>query len=498
MSRVQPTAVGLTVLVPRFMALTWMFGTILGALECGVVQAAAESPAAKPNVVVIFMDDMGYADPGPFGGDAELTPNLNRMAQEGRRFTDFYVSQAVCSASRCSLLTGCYNVRLGILGALGPSARIGLNPNEKTIAEVCREQGYATACFGKWHLGHHEKFLPLQQGFDEYFGLPYSNDMWPYHPGVRDLPMEERLKRWPHLPLIEGNQVVNAQVDDAVQAELTRLYTEKSVSFIERNQDRPFFLYLPHSMVHVPLYAGKEFLGKSGKGLFADVMMEIDWSVGRILDTLRRLDLERSTLVVFTSDNGPWLSYGDHAGSAKPLREGKGTMFDGGCRVSCIMRWPGSIPAGSVCSEPLMTIDLLPTIAELTGGSLPEHTIDGRSIVPQLLEETPPPSPHEALYLYYGKQLQAVRSGRWKLHFPHGYRTLAGREGGTGGIPVNYENSTIGEELFDLRQDISESTDVSAANPEVVARLRRLAEAARAELGDNNRAGAGMRPAGQL
>ena len=498
MSRVQPTAIGLTVFVPRFVALTWMFGTILGALECGVVQAAAESPAAKPNVVVIFMDDMGYADPGPFGGDAELTPNLNRMAQEGRRFTDFYVSQAVCSASRCSLLTGCYNVRLGILGALGPSARIGLNPNEKTIAEVCREQGYATACFGKWHLGHHEKFLPLQQGFDEYFGLPYSNDMWPYHPGVRDLPMEERLKRWPHLPLIEGNQVVNAQVDDAVQAELTRLYTEKSVSFIERNQDRPFFLYLPHSMVHVPLYAGKEFLGKSGKGLFADVMMEIDWSVGRILDTLRRLDLERSTLVVFTSDNGPWLSYGDHAGSAKPLREGKGTMFDGGCRVSCIMRWPGSIPAGSVCSEPLMTIDLLPTIAELTGGSLPEHTIDGRSIVPQLLEETPPPSPHEALYLYYGKQLQAVRSGRWKLHFPHGYRTLAGREGGTGGIPVNYENSTIGEELFDLRQDISESTDVSAANPEVVARLRRLAEAARAELGDNNRAGAGVRPAGQL
>ncbi len=500
MSRVQPAADRVADIVQVALFRTCIFAAVTGLVVGSAAESAAAAAArqAAPNIVVIFMDDMGYADPGPFGGDPELTPNLNRMAQEGRRFTDFYVSQAVCSASRCSLLTGCYNVRLGILGALGPSARIGLNPDEKTIAEVCREQGYATACFGKWHLGHHEQFLPLQQGFDEYFGLPYSNDMWPYHPGVLHLPMEERLKRWPHLPLIEGNKVVNPQVDDEVQAELTRLYTEKSVSFIERNHDRPFFLYLPHSMVHVPLYAGREFLGKSGKGLFADVMMEIDWSVGRILDTLRRLELERNTLVVFTSDNGPWLSYGDHAGSAKPLREGKGTMFDGGCRVSCIMRWPGSIPAGSVCSEPLMTIDLLPTIAELTGGSLPEHTIDGRSIVPQMLAETPLPSPHEALYFYYGKQLQAVRAGRWKLHFPHGYRTLADRAGGTGGIPANYENATIGEELFDLQMDISETTDVAAANPEVVERLRRLAEAARAELGDSQREGAGMRPPGQL
>jgi len=487
------------------MTATLVGGLLLTAvLDCGkssplfAADPATQSAVAPPNIVVIFMDDMGYADPGPFGGDPKLTPNLNRMAEEGRRFTDFYVSQAVCSASRCSLLTGCYNVRLGILGALGPSAKIGLNPAETTIAEVCREQGYATACFGKWHLGHHRKFLPLQQGFDEYFGLPYSNDMWPYHPGVLHLPMEERLKRWPHLPLIEGNEVINPKVDEKVQSELTRLYTEKSVSFIERNRDKPFFLYLPHSMVHVPLFAGKEFLGKSGKGLFADVMMEIDWSVGQILETLQRLNLDQNTLVIFTSDNGPWLSYGDHAGSAAPLREGKGTMFDGGCRVSCVMRWPGKIPAGSVCDEPLMTIDLLPTISGLVGGSLPKHTIDGLDILPQMIEPTPPASPHDALYFYYGRQLQAVRSGKWKLHFQHGYRTLNGREGGTGGIPVRYQNATIGQELFDLHADISETTDVSAEHPEVVQQLTELANQARAELGDNKRNGAGSRPAGQL
>ncbi len=290
------------------------------------------------------MDDMGYADIGAFGAEGYDTPHLDRLAAEGRKFTDFYVTQAVCSASRAGLLTGCYNVRVGILGALGPGAKHGLSADETTIAEICKQKGYATACFGKWHLGHHEKFLPKQHGFDEYFGLPYSNDMWPYHPGVRHLPMDERLERWPHLPLIDGNRTINPEVSPEDQEQLTTQYTEHAVAFVEKNKDRPFFLYVPHSMVHVPLYVSDKFKGKSERGLFGDVMMEVDWSVGQIMESLRKNGLDENTLILFTSDNGPWLSYGDHAGSAGPLREGKGTMFDGGCRESTLMRWPGRSP----------------------------------------------------------------------------------------------------------------------------------------------------------
>lgn len=462
--------------------------------------SAADAPraGALPNIVVIFMDDLGYADPGPFGGDASLTPHLNAMAQQGRRFTDFYVSQAVCSASRASLLTGCYNVRIGIQGALGPKSRTGLNPGERTIAEVCRDRGYATACFGKWHLGHEAPFLPRQQGFDEYFGLPYSNDMWPYHPEVLHLPMQERLKNWPQLPLIENDLVIDDEVTAEDQQTLTRRYTEKAVSFIERHRERPFFLYLPQTMVHVPLFAGEDFAGRSGKGVFADVMMEIDWSVGQIRQTLRRLKLEENTLLIFTSDNGPWLSYGNHAGSAGPLREGKGTMFDGGCRVPCLMEWPTVIPAGSVCQQPCMTIDLLPTVAELIGGTLPSHPIDGRSIRALMLEDAPGAAPHDALYFYWGAELQAVRSGSWKLHFPHKYRTLNGKPGGVDGRPAAYENLEIGEALFDLARDPGEQHDVSAQHPDVVKRLRELAEVARDELGDGARKGRGVRPVGTL
>ena len=359
------------------------------------VSLSAKTDTNPPNVVVIFMDDMAYADIGPFGAKAYPTPHLDRMAKEGRKFTDFYVTQAVCSASRAGLLTGCYNVRVGILGALGPKSTHGLNPTEITLAELCKQRGYATACFGKWHLGHHRKFLPLQHGFDEYFGIPYSNDMWPYHPGVRHLPMAERLKKWPHLPLIEGNKVINPKVTGKDQEQITTQLTERSVRFIEKNKDNPFFLYVPHPMVHVPLYVSDKFKGKSKAGLFGDVMMEVDWSVGQILETLRKHKLDKSTLVIFTSDNGPWLNYGDHAGSAGPLREGKGTMFDGGCRESALMWWPGTIPAGSECPTPAMTIDLLPTVAELIGARLPKHPIDGKSIV-NLLKGTSDTSPHEA------------------------------------------------------------------------------------------------------
>lgn len=461
------------------------------------VSLSAKTGTNPPNVVVIFMDDMAYADIGPFGAKAYPTPHLDRMAKEGRKFTDFYVTQAVCSASRAGLLTGCYNVRVGILGALGPKSTHGLNPKEITLAELCKQRGYATACFGKWHLGHHQKFLPLQHGFDEYFGIPYSNDMWPYHPGVRHLPMAERLKKWPHLPLIEGNKIINPTVTGKDQEQITTQLTERSVQFIEKNKDKPFFLYVPHPMVHVPLYVSDKFKGKSKAGLFGDVMMEIDWSVGQILETLRKHQLDKNTLVIFTSDNGPWLSYGNHAGSAGPLREGKGTMFDGGCRESALMWWPGTIPAGSECTTPAMTIDLLPTVAELIGARLPKHPIDGKSIV-KLLKGTSDTSPHEAYYFYYGRQLQAIRMGKWKLHFPHGYRTMAGRPGGTGGIPTRYSQAKIGLALFDMEKDIGETTDVKAKHPDIVKQLQALGDKMRNELGDNGRTGNGIRPAGQL
>ncbi|MEX2213286.1 MAG: sulfatase [Phycisphaeraceae bacterium] len=473
--------------------------TILIALAL-LLATPAIAADRSPNIVVIFIDDMGYADIGPFGATAYKTPHLDRMAKEGRRFTDFYVTQAVCSASRAGLLTGCYNVRVGIQGALGPAANFGLNPEEMTIAEVCKQKGYATACFGKWHLGHHTKFLPQAQGFDEYFGLPYSNDMWPYHPGVMHLPMEERLKRWPHLPLIEGSKVINAQVTGEDQEQLTTQYTERAVKFIEKNKDKPFLLYLPHSMVHVPLYVSDKFKGKSGVGLFGDVMMEVDWSVGQILDTLRKNNLDKDTLVIFTSDNGPWLSYGEHAGSAEPLREGKGTMFEGGCRESTIMWWPGRIPANTTCEEPAMTIDILPTIAKLIDAPLPEKKIDGKNIWPLIAGKDGAKSPHEAYFFYWGGQLHAVRMGQWKLHFPHGYPTLAGRPGGKDGKPNNYSNGQIGLSLFDLKNDIGETKDVKDAHPDVVEKMKKLADEMRKELGDTatKTKGEGVRPVGRL
>jgi arylsulfatase A-like enzyme len=460
---------------------------------------ALDTQAQKrpPNIVVIFIDDMGYGDIGPFGAKAYPTPHLDRMAKEGRKFTDFYVTQAVCSASRAGLLTGCYNVRVGILGALGPKATHGINSSEVTLAEICNQKGYATACYGKWHLGHHKKFLPMQHGFDDYFGLPYSNDMWPYHPGVLHLPMVQRLKKWAHLPLIDGNSVINPKVTGKDQEQLTTQYTERAVQFIEKNKNNPFFLYLPHSMVHVPLYVSEKFKGKSKAGLFGDVMMEVDWSVGQILDTLRKHKLDKNTLVIFTADNGPWLSYGDHAGSAAPLREGKGTMFDGGCRESTLMWWPGTVPAGSVCKTPAMTIDILPTVAKLIGTKLPKHKIDGKSIV-NLIKGTSNESSQEAYYFYYSKQLQAIRMGKWKLHFPHGYRTMAGKPGGKGGIPTKYSQTKIGLALFDLDKDIGETTDVKDKHPEIVAKMQELGESMRNELGDSRRKGVAQRKPGLL
>ena len=488
----------------NFVTVTDMRTKILSLLIMFCFAFTSHSPGVEtPNVVVIFIDDMGYADIGSFGAEGYQTPHLDQMAKEGMRFTDFQVSSAVCSASRAALLTGCYHRRVGISGAMGPRSSTGLNPAETTIAELCKQKGYATACFGKWHLGTHPKFLPLNHGFDEYLGLPYSNDMWPFHPAYAKLPPNstKRKRGFPNLPLIDGNKVIDAEVTGEDQAMLTTRYTERAVSFINRNKDKPFFLYVPHSMVHVPIFVSDKFKGKSERGLFGDVVMEIDWSVGQIIGALKKNGIDEKTLVIFTSDNGPWLNYGDHAGSAKPLREGKGTMFEGGCRVPTVMRWPDKIPAGKSCDELASTIDILPTVAKLIGAKLPDRKIDGKDITPLMFGKPGVQSPHEAFYCYYsGGQLHAVRDRQWKLHFPHRYRTLAGRKGGSGGTPVGYSQAKIGLELFDLKNDVGEETNVADKNPEVVARLQKLAEVARGDLGDQltKRRGIGVRMAGRL
>jgi arylsulfatase A-like enzyme len=464
-------------------------------------QSAANSEEL-PNIVIIFIDDMGYADIGPFGDPAYATPHLDRMVAEGRIFTDFHAATAVCSASRAALLTGCYHQRVGIRGALGPQARHGLHPEELTLAELCKQQGYATACFGKWHLGHHREFLPLQHGFDEYYGLPYSNDMWPFHPDLVDLPADHPSKsRYPKLPLYEDNEIVDEEVTGKDQEQLTTDYTNRAVDFIARNKDQPFFLYVPHSMVHVPLYVSDKFRGKSKAGLFGDVVMEIDWSVGEILGELAKQGIDDRTLVIFTSDNGPWLSYGDHAGSAAPLREGKGTMFEGGYREPCVMRWPGKIPASTECDEFCSTMDLLPTVAELIGAPLPEkRIIDGKDIGPLISGHPGAVSPHDAFYCYYAGELRAVRDQRWKLHLPHQSRTMKGRTVGSAGKPGQYQQEQVGLELYDLKNDRGETTDVADENPKIVERLQARAEIARQALGDTltGRTGDEVRPSGQV
>ncbi len=484
-----------------------IFGPVLFFFSLMVVvlraaESAPQSADRPPNIVIIFIDDMGYADIGPFGVTAYKTPHLDRMAAEGRVFTDFHSATAVCSASRAALLTGCYPERVSILGALHPPQRIGINSDEVTLAELCRSRGYATAIFGKWHLGHHRPFLPLQHGFDEYFGLPYSNDMWPYRSGTTDLsPNVERRPNYPDLPLIENNEVIKSPVGAADQAQLTTWYTEHAVDFIDRHKSQPFFLYVPHSMIHVPLFVSEKFRDKSGAGLFGDVVMEIDWSVGQILDALQRNGLDDNTLVVFTSDNGPWLSFGNHGGSADPLREGKGTMFEGGYREPCVMRWPGKIPAGTKCDQLTTTLDLFPTVAALIGAKLPaDRVIDGKDIWPLMSGAPGAVTPHEVFYCYYNRELRAVRDARWKLFFPHKSNTLNGRPGGRDGVPAKFEQEEVGHWLFDLKNDMGEKTNVANQHPDIVARLEQYAEQARSILGDKltNRTGSEVRPAGVL
>ena len=467
----------------------------LGLLAAAGLSAADGS--RLPNIVIIFCDDMGYADVGCFGAKGYTTPHLDRMATQGVRFTNFHVAQAVCSASRAGLLTGCYPNRIGIHGALGPSAKHGIADSEMTLAQVVKQKGYATGMAGKWHLGHHPQFLPTHHGFDEYLGLPYSNDMWPLHP-------EAKPGTFPPLPMIEGDRAIKVGLDHKDQEQLTTQYTGRAVRFIEKNKDRPFFFYLAHSMPHVPLHVSDKFRGKTERGLFGDVISEIDWSVGQVLGALERCGVADNTWVIFTSDNGPWLSYGDHAGSAGPLREGKGTAWEGGTRVPCIMRWPGKLAAGKSSDAMLMTIDLLPTIAKLIGAELPKHKIDGLDVWPVIVDRKGAKNPHDAYAFYYANnQLQGVGTGdgRWNLQLAHTYWTLGGRPGGKGGIPAKYEWRKLEQpELYDLQTDVSETKNVIAEHPDIAKRLEAFAEKMRADLGDTltKRKGGGVREPGKV
>jgi len=464
-----------------------------GAVTLAGFQAPAQKPAAlkaaTPNIIIILMDDMGYGDIGTTGANQYDTPNLDRLASQGMQFTWFYSPQAVSSASRAGLLTGCYPNRVGITGALMPWSTIGINSDETTIAEVLKTRGYHTAAFGKWHVGHQREFLPLQHGFDEYYGLPYSNDMWPVDfDGVpihlRDT--TSRLMRYPVLPLIEGNEKIGEITDLSGQDKLTAEYTRRAVEFIERHRKEPFFLYLPHSMVHVPLGVSEKFRGKSRQGLYGDVMMEVDWSVGEIVKAVDKNGLAKKTLIIFTSDNGPWLNFGNHAGTTGGLREGKGTTWEGGQRVPCIMRWTGVIPAGEICNRLASSIDFLPTVAAITGAKLPGKKIDGVNILPLMLGDKNTTPRHELYYYYKTNSLEAVQRDYWKLVLPHrnnqSYRYV---DPGKDGWPGPYGSETIySPELYDLRRDPGEWYDVAALYPEKVKELQYLAGEARRDLGD--------------
>jgi arylsulfatase len=454
----------------------------------------------QPNFVVVFIDDMGYGDIGTQGATGWTTPNLDKMATEGMRFTNFYSAQPVCSASRAGLLTGCYPNRIGISGALFPQDTVGINQNETTIAEMLKEKGYATAIFGKWHLGNHKEFLPLQNGFDEYTGLPYSNDMWPVHvDGTHYKPGEGR-DNYPELPLIEGNETKKFIETLQDQDNLSTLYTEKAVDFINRNAKKPFFLYVPHSMGHIPLGVSDKFRGKSEQGFYGDVMMEIDWSVGEIEKALQANGISENTIFIFTTDNGPWLNYGNHAGSAGGLREGKTTSWEGGQRVPFIIKWPGQTPAGTICNKLGCAVDILPSFAKIAGANLPALKIDGVDIT-ELWKGNTDAEPRDNILFFYGKNnLNGVRKGNWKLVLPHtwqSYNTEPGKDGyGGKRISMKIEKP----ELYNMMRDPGEQYNVIEYYPEKADEIMQIVEAARIEFGDLNvgmEKGAGSREIGR-
>ncbi len=431
--------------------------------------------STKPNIIVIFADDMGYGDLSCFGSEKHRTPNIDQMAREGMRLTSFYVTSGVCTPSRSSLMTGCYPRRVNMHVSannewvLFPVAKKGLNPSEITIAEILKKEGYATACIGKWHLGDQPQFLPTRQGFDSYFGIPYSNDM-----GAK------QRKKNPPLPLLRNEKVIEAPVD---QTTITKRYTKEAVKFITKNKENPFFLYFPHTMPHNPVNSSEKFKGKSANGGYGDSVEEIDWSVGELLATLKKQGIDDNTLVLFTSDNGAAKRWG---GSNAPLSGWKGSTSEGGMRVPCVVRWPGKIPAGKTCSELCSTIDLLPTFSRLANTVPPiDRIIDGKDILPLLRGEPNVKSPHNAFYYYFTSQLQAVRSGNWKLWLPREFKKK------------NSEHQvTIPLKLYNLSKDIAEQHDVSAQHPDIVKRLTALAETASRDLGNGLLEGQNQRPSG--
>lgn len=462
----------------------------------------SKSKSSLPNIILIYLDDMGYGDLGVTGALEFTTPNIDKLANEGMRFTNFHTVQAVCSASRAALLTGCYPNRLGISGALFPFSKTGLNPDEMTIAELVKQKGYNTAIFGKWHLGDDTRFLPLAQGFDQYYGIPYSNDMWPVQFDGTPATKEQANKfRFPVLPLISQNDKAEEikTLDD--QALLTKKYTDKAIRFITAHKSNPFFLYLPHSMPHVPIAASPAFKGKSKQGTYGDVMMEIDWSIGEIMKTLDALKLSKNTIVIFSSDNGPWLNFGNHAGSTGGLREGKGSVWEGGHRVPCIIKWPGVVPAGIINNKLTATIDLFPTIASICKVPLPAQKIDGIDLLP-MIKGDHTITPRKYLYYYYNvNSLKAVRRDDWKLMLPHTGRTYTGFAPGRDGFPgaVN-ENAEVSLALYDLRRDPGERYNVMDQYPDIVKELQEVAELAREDLGDviTGKAGKNQRLAGKI
>lgn len=426
-----------------------------------------------PNFIVIFTDDQGYQDLGCYGAKKFKTPNIDRMAAEGMKFTDFYTAAPVCTPARAALLTGCYPPRVGMEAVLFPDSNTGLNPSEQTLAGVLKTAGYATACVGKWHLGHHPEFLPMRHGFEEFFGLPYSNDLIP-----ADQPGGRQGSKYPPLPLMDGGRTIETNPDQRL---LTRRYTERAVDFIKRQQQRPFLLYMAHSMPHVPVFASDRFAGKSRGGKYGDAMEEIDWSTGEILRTIRDMGLEKDTVVLFTSDNGPWLRSGkygdlipeDEEGSALPLRGGKFTTYEGGMRVPCVVYAPGRVPAGKTCSEVCGTIDLLPTFARMAGASLREGVrLDGKDIGSLLAGDAKAKSPHGSFYYYRSAELQAIRRDKWKL------LSLPPPKGGKERVV----------ELYDLGKDVGETVDVSLANAGLVAELQAAMVSFDTELKANRRA----------
>lgn len=461
------------------------------ALALFFVSSCSLEPISKtPNVIFILTDDMGFSDLGSYGSKMINTPNLDLLASEGALLNSYYSSQAVCSASRASILTGSYPNRIGISGALGPNSRTGINPNEFLMSEMFKQQGYNTAIYGKWHLGDNPKFLPTNHGFDDFYGILYSNDMWPYHP--------ERPDSYPDLMLYDYDKPIEVLTD---QSDLTMELTNKSISFIEKNKDDPFFLYLAHPQPHVPLFASSEFKGRSDYGLYTDVIEEIDNSVGLIIKSLKENKLDRNTIVVFTSDNGPWLSYGDHAGSTGVYREGKGTTWEGGQRVPCIVWYPNEIESNTVLSTPFMGIDWLPTFAKLTNSTLSKNKIDGKNIWENLTGKTFE-DPHEALFFYYHKNsLHAVRYGDYKMYFPHRYRTLNGKKGRDDGQPIKYEYvNLLSEELYNLKTDPSEIKNIINDFPDLAKKITTLANNKRKELGDDltNVLGSEIREVGKI